>query len=134
MLSDNPNGFFLPRLNWYATANIRRAYVARGYRLHVLDSVAGSTAARNGLTQAFAESLANVPADHHFQVAWAPDGGYDEDLDRFHGETNRYRAHGTHVSKAVLFARDERYWRARKRAEPGQVRGRQPSLYLVKPG
>jgi type IV secretion system protein TrbE len=128
-----PNGFFFPKLIWYTTPSTKRAYVTRGYRLSVLDSVAGSTAAKNGLTQAFAECLANVPADHHLQVPWEVNGEYFQELGGYRQRTEHYRKHGTHVSEAVLFAREFRYLRNLEAAQKGQLRRQHLHVYLTKP-
>jgi hypothetical protein len=131
-LSDNPNGFFLPELNWYTTSSTRRAFVSRGYRLNVLDCVAGGTQATNGLTTAFAQALANVPVDHQFQVDWAADGDYFQELGRYHAETEHYRVHGTHVCDAVLFDRNYRYLVNLEAAQREQLRRQRLYVYLTK--
>jgi hypothetical protein len=133
MLSPNPNGFFLPRLNWFVTSSTRRAWVSRGYRLLVLDSVAGSTAAKNGLTRAFAECLANVPEGCHLQVPWSVDNDYFQELERYRQATEHYRIHGTHVSEVVLYDREERYLRYSRRAKARELRRQRLYVYLTKP-
>jgi hypothetical protein len=133
MLSPNPNGFFLPRLNWFTTWSTRRAWVSRGYRLLILDSVAGSTAAKNGLTRAFAECLAHVPEGHHFQVCFVVDNDYFQELECYHQKTEHYRIHGAHVSEMVLYDREERYYRNLDRAKAGTLRRLRLYVYLTKP-
>ena len=111
MLSPNPNGFFLPKLNWFVTWSTRRAWVSRGYRLLILDSVAGSTEAKNGLTRAFAECLANVPPGCHLQVPWSVDNDYFQELECYRQATEYYRLHGTCLSEMALYTREERHIR-----------------------
>jgi type IV secretion system protein TrbE len=133
MLIPNPNGFFLRRLIWFVTSSTRRAWVARGYRLSILDSVAGSTLAKNGLTRAFAECLAHVPEGHHLQVCFVVDNGYFQELESYHQQTEHYRIHGTHVSEMVLYDRSERYHRYLHRAQADELRRQRLYVYLIKP-